>query len=436
MSRGGEHAFLPAALEIQETPPSPAGRMTIWTITLFFVLAIVWAAFGEIDIVAVAQGRIIPNGHSKVVQPLEIGTVKAIHVKEGQQVNSGDILIELDSDSTRADVNRLVSEVERAEREVNRFRKLTEWAIRGNSANVDVQADNSGNKGLLLEQWAEFQDRLAMLAREEDRQLAEKRSAEQQVNKLKAILPLLNRRARDQKQLADKKLFAEQKYLETEQERLSNLHDLRTYESRVEELDASIEEVRARKKFAQSEFHRQMLEDLEEADRGLSNARQELIKAQKRLSAQTVLAPVSGSVQQLAIRNIGAIVTPAQELMVIVPSNERLEVEALLENKDIGFIDTGQVATIKVDAFPFTKYGAIRGKIVGISSDSLHDEEKGFVYKVRVELESSSIRVSGRDVMLSPGMSVSVESRTGSRKAIEYFLSPLIKHKSESIRER
>lgn len=436
MSRGGEHAFLPAALEIQETPPSPAGRMTIWTITLFFVLAIVWAAFGEIDIVAVAQGRIIPNGHSKVVQPLEIGTVKAIHVKEGQQVNSGDILIELDSDSTRADVNRLVSEVERAEREVNRFRKLTEWAIRGNSANVDVQADNSGNKGLLLEQWAEFQDRLAMLAREEDRQLAEKRSAEQQVNKLKAILPLLNRRARDQKQLADKKLFAEQKYLETEQERLSNLHDLRTYESRVEELDASIEEVRARKKFAQSEFHRQMLEDLEEADRGLSNARQELIKAQKRLSAQTVLAPVSGSVQQLAIRNIGAVVTPAQELMVIVPSNERLEVEALLENKDIGFIDTGQVATIKVDAFPFTKYGAIRGKIVGISSDSLHDEEKGFVYKVRVELESSSIRVSGRDVMLSPGMSVSVESRTGSRKAIEYFLSPLIKHKSESIRER
>ncbi len=436
MSRGDENAFLPAALEIQETPPSPAGRITIWTIVLFFALAIVWASFGEIDIVAVAQGRIIPNGHSKVVQPLEIGTVKAIHVREGQQVSAGDILIELDSDGAQADVDRLTAEVERAMREVNRYRKLAEWASQRNLATLTAATDNGERPGLLLEQWREFQDRLAVLAREEDRQLAERRSAEQQVNKLKAILPLLNRRARDQKQLADKKLLAEQQYLETEQERLSNLHDLRTYESRVEELDAAIAELRARAKHAQSEFHRQALENAEASDRKFSNAQQDLIKAQARLYAQTVVAPVSGTVQQLVVRNVGAVVTPAQELMVVVPNKGQLEVEAMVKNKDIGFISLEQTTAVKIDAFPFTKYGSIDGRIVGISNDALPDDNDGLMFKIRVALDSNSIVVAGRDIPLSPGMSVSVESKTGSRRVIEYFLSPLLKHKEESIRER
>lgn len=435
MSHCGENAFLPAALEIQETPPSPAGRITIWTIVLFFVLAILWATIGEIDIVAVAQGRIIPNGHSKVVQPLEIGTVKAIHVKEGQHVNAGDVLIELDSDSARADVDRLAAEVASVEREIDRLRKLAEWVSGEKPTTGKTEADDE-TPSLLSEQWREFQDRLSVLAREEDRQLAEKRSAEQQVNKLKAILPLLNRRAKDQKRLSDKKLLAEQQYLETEQERLTTLHDLRTHESRVEELVAATAELRARSRFVRSEFHRQTLEKLEESDRKLSYAQLELIKAQARFRAQTVLAPVSGTVQQLAIRNVGAVVTPAQEVMVIVPEGAQLEVEASLDNKDVGFVQVGQQVAIKIDTFPFTKYGVIDGRVIDISNDAMADENKGLVYKLRVAMSGSSIPVNGEQATLSPGMTVTVESKTGTRKMIEYFLSPLLRYKDESVRER
>ncbi len=110
MSQRDENAFLPAALEIQESPPSPIGRAILWLILTFFVATLVWAFFGHTDIVAVAQGRIIPSGHSKVVQPLEIGTVKHIHVEEGQMVAAGDVLIELDPASAAADVHRLRDE--------------------------------------------------------------------------------------------------------------------------------------------------------------------------------------------------------------------------------------------------------------------------------------------------------------------------------------
>jgi len=141
-------------------------------------------------------------------------------------------------------------------------------------------------------------------------------------------------------------------------------------------------------------------------------------------------------VQQLAVHNIGAVVTPAQDLMVIVPQNGALEVEALLENKDIGFVEVGQSAEIKIDTFPFTRYGTIAGQVVDLSNDAVSDERRGLVYKMRVAMHRSEIDVNGRQVRLSPGMSVSVESKTGTRRMIEFFLSPLLRYADESVRER
>ena len=426
--------FLPAAMEIQASPPSPAGRATVWVIIVFFSAAVVWASVGKVDVVAVASGRIIPSGHTKTVQPLEIGTVAAIHVSEGQRVAAGDVLIELDRSSVRADVDRLLSERDTAAREIARFQQLSEW-LTGNAAPT-AEGLLAVNDALLLRQWREFEDRLSVLQRERDRQVAEQLSAQQQADKLKAVLPIVARRAKDQRGLAAQKLLPEQQYLETEQERLETLHDLRTHNSRVEELAAATQELDARIAFTRSEFHRQVLERLEEAERRLAATSQELIKASARAKAQTVTSPVDGVVQQLAIHNVGAIVTPAQELMVIVPRGEALEVEAILENKDIGFVEVGQQAEIKVDTFPFTKYGTIAGEITGLSNDAVADEQKGLVYKMRVLMERSQIEVNGRPVTLSPGMTVTVESKTGTRRLIEFFLSPLLRYQDESVRER
>ena len=346
MSRSTETAFLPAALEIQQTPPSPAGRAILWTILAFFTLAIVWASLSEVDIVAVAQGRIIPSGHSKTVQPLEIGTVTAIHVTEGKRVEAGEVLIELDPTSMKADVERVTKERDTAAREIARFQQLSDWMHREHPPTE--QELQEANDNLVLRQWREFEDRIAVLGHEEEKQRAEQRSAQRQVDKLEALLPIVTRRANNQKGLAEQKLLPEQQYLETERERLEIYHDLRTQQGRVAELDVAIEELGARTALTRSEFHRQVLERLDEAEGRHAAAKQELIKAESRARAQTIKAPVAGTVQQLAVHNIGAIVTPAQELMVIVPQGGALEVEAILENKDIGFVEVGHLPAIAV----------------------------------------------------------------------------------------
>ncbi|MCP5431418.1 MAG: HlyD family efflux transporter periplasmic adaptor subunit [Chromatiaceae bacterium] len=244
-----------------------------------------------------------------------------------------------------------------------------------------------------------------------------------------------SRGAPSQKGLAEQKLLPEQQYLETEQERLEIYHDLRTQQGRVAELDVAIRELGARTALTRSEFHRQVLERLDEAEGRHAAAKQELIKAESRARAQTIKAPVAGTVQQLAVHNIGAIVTPAQELMVIVPQGGALEVEAILENKDIGFV--GSVSKPRSRSMPSVYQ--IRhdcGDVVDLSNDAVADERKGLVYKMRVLMKRSQIQVNGRPVALSPGMTVTVESKTGTRRLIEFFLSPLLRFRDESVRER
>jgi hemolysin D len=434
MNRHSEMAFLPAALEIQETPPSPAGRAVVAIILLFFVLSLAWASLSEVDIVSVAPGRIIPSGHSKTVQPLEIGKVIAIDVTEGQRVAAGDVLIQLDPGAALADVTRLKNELATKRREIQRFEQLLDMldSETGSIAATPLESTDE----LLVGQWHEFEDRLAVLERERERQLLQRDSAQQQVDKLEAVLPIVTRRATGRKGLAAKKLLPEQHYLDAEQARLEMLHDRLTQERRVSEFNAGIGELDARIEFTRSGFHRQILEGLAEAEHGMAATEQELVKAEIRSRSRTIVAPVDGVVQQLAVHNIGAVVTPAQDLMVIVPQNGALEVEALLENKDIGFVEVGQSTEIKIDTFPFTRYGTIAGQVVDLSNDAVSDERRGLVYKMRVAMDRSEINVNGRQVRLSPGMSVSVESKTGTRRMIEFFLSPLLRYADESVRER
>ena len=434
MNRCSEIEFLPAALEIQETPASPIGRATLWSILGFFVLAVSWAWFSHVDIVAVAQGRIIPIGHSKRVQSLEMGIVRSVRVEEGQIVNAGDVLVELDPTSARADVARYRHERDTAAKEIDRYGQLAAWLKSPNAPSALGQT--AVGDALLLRRWREYRDRQAVLERELDRQLAQRKSALQQARKLEAILPIISRQAEDQKGLAQQKLLSQQQYLLTEQQRLETHHDLRSAEARIEELSAAAQLLEARIASGQSEFYREVLERLETARHRFSAAEQELTKALSRIDSLTVVAPVTGKVQELAVHSRGAIVTPAQALMTIVPLDVALEVEAALENKDIGFVEVGQSVEVKVDAFPFTKYGTIEGEVVNLSSDSMTDEHKGLVYKMRVMLERLSIGTGDGVVRLTPGMTVTVESKTGTRRMLEFFLSPLLRYAKESVRER
>lgn len=425
-----ELQFLPAVLEIQETPPSPIGRAIIWLIVLFFIIALIWGVVGKVDIVAVASGKTIPSGHVKIIQPLDIGSVTAIHVREGQKVKQGELLIELDASAIDAQIAQLQAEQRFTEQQIHRLQRLLERQ-EGSGREDPVWEDP-----LARSQWREYQDRLNSLDAEKRKRQAEYDAAGQQEHKLEAILTFVEQRSRSEKTLVDKNLFPRQQYLETERQRLNTLYDLKSQQSRLQELQQTKAEIAARIEHTHSSFVRNHLEEREEAIRILRNIRQELVKARIRRKAQRLVAPIDGIVQQLVIHTVGGIVTPAQQLMVVVPQSAKLEIEAYVDNKDIGFVYEGQAVAIKLDAFPFSKYGTLDGKIIDLSDDALSDEKRGLVYKARVSLEQSVVQVGDKQVRLGPGMSASVEIKTGQRRLIEFFFAPLLKYREESIRER
>lgn len=438
--RREELAFLPAALEVRDTPPSPIGRAILWGVMLFFLLAVIWATFGKVDIVAVAQGKIIPSGHSKLIQPLETGVIRQLHVREGQFVSKGEVLVELDPTASVADLERLQKEAQELQQQILRQRALIQrQQDKVETAHVATQSlpDLSPLQSQLMEaQWREYEEGLNTLLSEQNKLRAQRATLEAQIGKLKATLPLITERAEDMHTLLKTNAVARHRVLEVKQERLSAEHDLKTSISQRKELKEAEAELAARINHYKSQFRKQNAESLAESSQRLTAIEQEIIKADVRTKAQLLRAPVDGVVQQLQVHTIGGVVTPAQELMLIVPDEETLEVEALLENKDIGFVEEGQQVEVKIDAFPFTKYGTIDGELLDISNDAVMDETKGLMFKTQVALAKSVIQVSKRTVNLTPGMSVTVEFKTGKRRVMEFFLAPLLRYKQESIRER
>ena len=440
--------FLPAALEIVEKPPSPVGRSTLWSIIAFFLIAIVWAMVGEIDIVATAQGKIIPSDRVKIIQPLEIGVVRRIYVREGQRVRAGAPLIDLDPTATRADLGRLEMELTAARLDKVRLEQLEQLSNATKIATEprlqlpvelvqQVAAKTVQLQGQMLRsEWAEHRARVAAQNNTIESRRADLAATRNQVKKLEGTLPLITRRTKALKKMVDKKLGPEQNWLELEEERVQQQQELAEMKDRIHQVQASIREAEEQRQALQSEFRRQQLTNLAETERHIDQLQQEQIKAAQRTAQQQITAPVTGVVQQLAVHTIGGVVTPAQELMKIVPEGQSLEVEAWILNKDIGFVEEGQTAEVKIETFPFTRYGTINAEVIDVSNDAVSSEDKGLVYAGRVLMQKSAIQVEEKLVNLTPGMAVTVEVKTGKRRLIEFLLSPLLRYKKESLGER
>ncbi|MFG0418217.1 HlyD family type I secretion periplasmic adaptor subunit [Pseudomonas sp. zjy_8] len=435
--------FLPAALALQEAPVHPAPRIIQWTIIAFAVIALLWACIGEIDVVATATGKIVPSGKSKVIQPSEVAVVKAIHVYDGQRVKAGELLVELDTQITGADVQRLKSDLLAAQVDSARAGALLDAIEEGREpaslASRIAQASEAQQRSAqtwLRGQYLELQSTLQQSDAEIAQRTAEIQAARAWVAKLQESLPIARQLAADYKRLLDKAYVAKHAYLEKEQQRLDQERELAVQQARVLELQAAKQQAESRRQSVLAQTRRAMLDLLHESEQRAAGLQQELSKAEQRNRLMHLTAPVDGTVQQLAIHTAGGVVTEAQPLMVIVPSNQPVEVEAMLENKDIGFVRPGQEVEVKVDTFTFTKYGVVHGTVVSISDDAIEDERLGLVYSTRIQLKENSIVVGDQQVALSPGMSIRAEVKTDKRKVIDYFLSPLKQHQSESLSER
>ncbi len=431
-----ELEFLPAVLEIQETPASPLGRTIGAVILLLFVLAIIWASFGKIDIVAVAQGKIIPSDHSKVIQPLDTGVISVIHVDEGQQVKQGDVLIELDDTIMDAEHDRVTNERLAAEMQASRLRAL----LNGKAQLIAPQGISEPQlvmqKKLLQEQRDEYRARVESARLTIEQRKAAVGITHENIKHLTESVQLLKERAEAIKEMLDKNFISRIKYLEIQELYLEKSQELAANQKQQPLDQAALSEAKTNYQAMKAEFNKTIRTELANAETRARSLSQESIKTASRSGHQRITAPIDGIVQQLAVHTIGGVVTPAQQLMIIVPKDDQLEIEAWVENKDIGFVDAGQRAEIKVEAFPFTRYGVIDGQIQHLSQDSVALENIGYVYTARVSMEKSVINVGNKIVNLSPGMTVSVEIKTGKRRLIEFFLSPLLRGIQETAHER
>lgn len=438
-----EAQFLPAALSLQETPVSPAPRIAMWLLILFAVLAVVWSVYGRIDVVATAHGKIVSNDRTKTIQPLETGVVRAIHVTDGQSVRTGEILIELDATTANADKERITGDLTVLRLQVARAQAMLAALVTGKPPSLDMQSlagiENSKiteSQRLLRAQFEEYRAKLARNDAERAQREAERRSTQERVRKLEQTVPIARQRAADYRNLIEQNFVPQHGYLDHEQVRIEQEADLATQSSMLEEIDVAWQSTRAQRAEIVAETRRFNLDSATDGQQKLAVLEQELKKAIVRAETLHLVAPVDGTVQQLAVHTIGGVVTPAQPLMVIVPRDHPLEVEAFIENKDIGFVKADQEAEVKVETFQYTKYGTIDANVTSVSHDAINDEKRGLIYSTRVKMKKSNLLVDGTEVKLSPGMAVSVEIKTGKRRVIEYFLSPLIQHTRESLRER
>jgi hemolysin D len=438
-----EVQFLPAALALQEQPVHPAPRCIQWLIMAFAALALIWACLGEIDVVASATGKIVPSGKTKIIQPSDVAVVKAIHVYDGQQVKAGDLLVELDAQITGADVERLKSDLLAAQVDSARANALL-GAIQNDSAPASLALlipQASPEQQLAAQRWLqgqylELRSTLEQVDAEIEQKQAEIQAARATVDSLELTLPISQQLADDYSRLLEEQYVAKHAFLEKRQALLDQQRELKVQRVRVLELAAAKKEAERRKQGVLAQTRRAMLDLQHEAEQKAAALAQELKKAEQRDRLMRLTAPVDGSVQQLAIHTHGGVVTEAQPLMVIVPSDQPVEVEAMLENKDIGFVRPGQTVEIKVETFNFTKYGVVDGTVLSISNDAIEDEKLGLVYSTRIQLKEKTIDVNGNRIALSPGMAVRAEVKTDKRKVIDYFLSPLKEYQDESLGER
>jgi hemolysin D len=439
-SRAEQAEFLPAALEIIESPPNPLGRAILWMLLSFVVIALLWAGLGKIDIVAAAQGKVIPRGRVRIIQAADAGVVRTIHVVDGQTVRAGEPLIALDptlseADAVQARESAFVAAIDRA-----RAQTLVEAAA-GKASRLQLPPDTpeaiaETQRNLVAARIAEHRTAIDALQEELAQRRAELAMVGAEVRKIDEQLPLAESQLASMEILGREGLVPRLRVMELKERVVGLRQDSVIRHEETGKTRAALAAARNQIAKLQSEFRAQALDALSEAEANYRLRAEEVKKAEDKASLTVLTSPIDGVVAQLSVHTLGAVVKPADALLTIVPKGEELIVEALILNKDIGFVRAGQRAEVKLEAFPFTRYGVIEGTVESISRDSVENKELGLVFPCLVKLAQAHIRIGGKPIALEPGFSATAEIRTGERRIIEFLLSPLSRRLQEAGRER
>ncbi len=436
-----EYDFLPAYLEVIERPAAPWARRTAWALVNFLLLMLLWSILGQLDIHASAQGRVIISDYSKVIQPLEQGEIVAINVRDGQHVKAGEALIALnpvgiDAEARHLSQQRAVRLLEKARLEA----LLSEKPLEEFQPPADADPDLlETTQKLLQREVNEMQAELRRLNAELEVNQSSHQAGKSHIISQQQLLNNIGQRLQAIRKLASSQVIPRVQLLEQERELLNAQTELSRLQGQQEILLAQQQTLTENRHRYLAEKLRDYRERLNKVNETIAQLEQEIIKISERQRMQTLVAPVDGVVQQLAVHTLGGVVTAAQQLMVIVPEQaelEPLQLDVLVLNKDIGFILPGQQVETKIDSFPYTRYGTLSGTVKHISRDAIEDQKLGLVFPTRIALEKDQLMVDGKSVRLSAGMTVVAEIKTGKRRIIDYLLSPVREYQSEAWRER
>lgn len=435
-----EAEFLPAVLEVTETPPSPVGRTVLWTVMALLVVGLLWAFFGEVDEVAVATGKVIPVGQIKTIQTEGKGIIKAILVKEGQAVKRGDVLLELDQTASAADLARFKKEVAHYTLEVERLLAEQTGAIYSPDQVKDAEPkEREFQLQYYQTRMNEYRYRVSSSQSMLSQAKAALVSAQAMLERNEQQLTVAREREDRLEQLIKENAVSYFVYLEYRAKRMEWEQSVISQRAEVARQEAAVAQAESQLASTEAQWSSDIAAKLVEARKQLNAYSEELKKADEKNRYTTIVSPVDGRVNQLSVHTLGGIVTEAQPLMTIVPNDVTMEVEAWAENKDIGFIALGQTAEIKLETFNFQKYGTIEADVVDISPDAVEEtkgNEKSTKFRVLLRPRSEGIFVNEKQVELMPGMTASAEIKIRTKRVIEFFLDPFRKYKSESLRER
>ena len=401
------YEFRPIITEIEESPVNPLGRTTFWIIISLIFFTALWLFFGKVDIVVPARGKVIPDGEIKIIQPLETGVVKEIHVKEGDFVKQGQTLIEIDTSTTQPQLQSLQANLDY----INTERQRLKGEIVQNAENSYTQNE------LAKSAYADLQNQLASKNHEI------KRLREDIANYQKQLTLNLDkeRRMRDVEDIISRN-------------DLDKVHaENMDYRSRIASLNEQIRSIQKDADYIRTNFRTQNLTQLADRDKQANELEANIKEIEFKKQQQNIISPVDGYVNTMLVHTIGGVVTPAEKVISIVPADSPLSIKVSVLNKDIGFVKEGMPVQVKIDTFDFQKYGMIEGKVKKVSKDSVEDEKQGLIYDVFITPVTKTLRVDGIDQPISTGMGLSAEIKTGKRRIIEFFIYPIIKYWSEAV---
>jgi hemolysin D len=433
MNKNDSYEFQPLLVEIEDRPLNPLGHIILWLIMGVLVIGILWLYFGKIDVVVSARGKIVPSGEIKTLQPIETGVVSKIMVKEGDYVIKNQALMQIDPTVTQTNLESKIKNLAVVNLEIKRLEALAdnEAFIPNKNVPEDIIKEQislyAHQKELLQESQMQFNLRKNQTA-------SQLSSAKSESIRLKSMLEKEQDTAKRMEEVLD--IIAKKEYKEIQKNIINLSEQLYQSEQKISEISHRLDEIEKEERVYVQKIMSEWFTMLVEKQKESRELESQINAIGFQNRQQQIKAPLNGYVGKLLVHTEGGVVTPAERLLTIVPEDAPLIIKATVLNQDIGFITNGMNASVKVDTFTFQKYGLIDAEVFFISNDAIEDEKIGLVYEIKLNPKKLSLEVDGKERNIEPGMSVTVEIKTGKRRIIEFFIYPIIRYLDEGMSVR